>query len=294
MITVKGLRKSIEDRIVLANVHFALTPGSVAGLIGRNGAGKTTLLKTMAGILDPDMGTVEYEGVPVHAHPEVKRSIVFVPDAPEAFYGYTPLESAKLYAMIYPDFDMAFFLATLERFGLNKSRRVKQYSKGMRMLFSITLGLATRAKVVLLDEPTNGIDPIAKKQVLTLLMEAAEEGVTLVISSHLLDELERITDTVLLMKDGLIEQSMSADTMGDTVLKRQIVFRGQPPTGWLDRPDIHVLDHIGRVYTVLIQTERGAEALERLKAADPLLNEPLPVKLEDLFIWKLGGQANVE
>lgn len=294
MLTVRGVRKSIESRIVLENVHFALTPGSVAGLIGRNGAGKTTLLKTMAGILDPDQGTVEYAGAAVHEYPEVKRSIVFVPDTPEAFYSYTPQESARLYGMIYPDFDVVFFKETMERFGLPLTRRVRQFSKGMRMLFNITLGLATRAKVVLLDEPTNGIDPIAKKQVLTLLMEAAEEGVTLVISSHLLDELERITDTVLLMKNGSIEQSMSMDATSGSIIKRQIVFKGQPSETWLDRQDVHVLEHIGRVYTVLIQTEQGTEALDNLTAADPLLNESLPVKLEDLFIWKLGGHGNVD
>ncbi|MDF2668192.1 MAG: transporter ATP-binding protein [Paenibacillus sp.] len=294
MLTVKGVRKTIESRIVLENVHFALPPGSVAGLIGRNGAGKTTLLKTMAGILDPDLGTVEYGGTAVHMNPEVKRSIVFVPDTPEAFYGYTPKESAYLYSMIYPDFDADFFGSTMKRFGLPLTRKVRQFSKGMRMLFNISLGLATRAKVVLLDEPTNGIDPIAKKQVLTLLMEAAEEGVTLVISSHLLDELERITDTVLLMKDGSIEQSLSLDTSTGSVLKRQLVFKGQAPDEWLSRSDVHVLEHIGRVYTVLIQTDQGTEALNTLTAADPLLNESLPVKLEDLFLWKLGGQTDAE
>ncbi len=294
MLTVRGVRKSIESRIVLENIHFALPPGSVAGLIGRNGAGKTTLLKTMAGILDPDLGTVEYGGMAVHMNPEVKRSIVFVPDTPEAFYSYTPKESAQLYSMIYPDFDLEFFKETMNRFGLPLTRRVRSFSKGMRMLFNITLGLATRAKVVLLDEPTNGIDPIAKKQVLTLLMEAAEEGVTLVISSHLLDELERITDTVLLMKNGFIEQSLSMDSSTGSVMKRQIVFKGQAPDAWLNRSDVHLLEHIGKVYTVLIQTEQGTEALDTLNAVDPLLNESLPVKLEDLFIWKLGGQTDAE
>jgi ABC-2 type transport system ATP-binding protein len=84
-------------------------------------------------------------------------------------------------------------------------RKVRQFSKGMKMMFGTALGLSTKSQIVLLDEPTNGIDPIAKKQVLRLLVEAAEEGTTLVISSHLLEELERIADTVLMMKDGMIE-----------------------------------------------------------------------------------------
>ena len=161
-------------------------------------------------------------------------------------------------------------------------------------MFSTVLGLSTKAQFILLDEPTNGIDAIAKKQVMTLLMEAAEEGTTLVISSHLLGELERIADTVLMMKDGTIESHEMADATNGAIRKFQVVFRGEAPTVWLKSPSVHVLDKVGRVYTVLVDTKAQISALEEMGKFDPLLMEPLPMKLEDLFVWKLGGRAHVD
>ncbi|MBB6674365.1 ABC transporter ATP-binding protein [Cohnella nanjingensis] len=293
MLTVRNLHKAIDRRPVLKQVEFAVAPGLVAGLIGRNGAGKTTLLKTMAGIIDPDHGTVEYEGQSVHRHPSLKREIVFVPDNPEGWFGYTAWGCADLYAQVYPRFDMAYFKDTMRRFGLPVDRNIRHFSKGMRMMFSTALGLSTKARYVLLDEPTNGVDPIAKKQVLSLLMEAAAEGVSLVISSHLLEELERMTDTILLMKDGAVETHTSEDVAGGRVMKLQVVFAGEAPEMWLEGRHVRVLENIGRVYTLLLNTEPGSAAYEELQGMEPLLMEPLPVKLDDLYVWKLGGETDV-
>lgn len=293
MLTATKLSKTIEGQHVLRNVEFTLAPGRVIGLIGRNGAGKTTLLKTMAGILDPDFGTVEWNGRSVHRHPELKRNIVFIPDSPEAFFGYTPLESAKLMSMVYPDFDCAFFEQTLRRFQLPGNRKVRQLSKGMRMMFSTALGLAAKAGYVLLDEPTNGVDPIAKKQLLSILMEAAEAGSTLVISSHLLEELERMTDTILMMKNGSVETYSTEHTMNGDMMKLQLVFRNEDDAKLAISERVHLLEHVGRVFTVLLEGGEQSAAWQELKALDPIVMEPLPVKLEDLYIWKLGGGNDV-
>ncbi|WP_080832341.1 ABC transporter ATP-binding protein [Cohnella massiliensis] len=303
MLTARNLRKTIERKPVLHHIDFSLAPGQVAGLIGRNGSGKTTLLKTLAGILTPDEGEVSCGGMPIHAHPEAKREVVFIPDSPEALYGYTAYGCADLYGMIYPRFDKTFFLEAMKRFGLPVGKNIKHFSKGMKMLLGTALGLATRAGFVLLDEPTNGIDAIAKKQMLTLLMEAAADGTALVISSHMLDELERIADMVLLLKDGTIEVH---DRNGDAypeLVKVQVVFRGDAPEEWLSSPRVKVLERVGKVYTLLLGNEAGpraflagaepqASAYGELEAMEPLLLEPLPLKLEDMFEWKLGGPTN--
>lgn len=296
MLSVRGLSKSLEQKQVLRQVTFTLQPGQVVGLIGRNGAGKTTLLKTMAGILLPDEGTVEWEDQSIHHHPHLKQQVIFVPDAPEAFYSYTPRECAGLFASIYSRFDRTYFSRTLERFGLPERRAIRHFSRGMKMAFSTILGLSAGAQYVLLDEPTNGIDPIAKKQVLSLLMEAAEDGTALVISSHLLDELERITDTLFLMKDGEIEIHDTATPANNQLRKFQLVFRTEAPADWLQLPEVHVLEHIGRVYTVLLSFEQGEEppVWKQLMACEPLLVEPLPLRIEDVFVWKLGGRDHVE
>jgi ABC-2 type transport system ATP-binding protein len=183
MLAVKNLSKAIDGQDVLKGVDFTLEQGQVVGVVGRNGAGKTTLFKTMAGVLFPDSGTVEYEGQSIHRMPETKQNIVFIPDSTEALFSYTPWDSALLYSQIYSTFDKAFFTDTMRRLELPLHRKVRQFSKGMKMMFSTVLGLSTKAPFLLLDEPTNGIDAIAKKEVMKLLIEAAEEGTTLVISS---------------------------------------------------------------------------------------------------------------
>ncbi|MGG1314092.1 ATP-binding cassette domain-containing protein [Cohnella laeviribosi] len=293
MLTVCNLRKTIDRKPVLRQVSFSVGPGQVAGLVGRNGSGKTTLLKTMAGIFTPDSGEVRYGETSIAAHPEAKREVVFIPDSPEALYGYTAYGCADLYANIYPRFDMLFFKETMKRFGLPLDKNIKHFSKGMKMLFSTGLGIATRAQFVLLDEPTNGIDPIAKKQVLTLLMEAAADGTSLIISSHLLDELERIADKVLLLKDGTVETYETGDEANAGIAKLQVVFRGEAPAAWLASPEVKVLEHVGRVYTLLVSRAPSSSAYGELEAMKPLLMEPLPLRLEDLFAWKLGGPSNV-
>ncbi|MEK0315140.1 ABC transporter ATP-binding protein [Cohnella sp. 56] len=294
MLAVRGLSKRIDGKAVLTEIDLELAAGGVAGLIGRNGAGKTTLLRVISGILDPDGGEVLFEGRSVHREPEVKRELVFIPDSPEAWYGYTGWGAAYMFGQIYPRFDPACFRDMMNRLGLPLDRNIRHFSKGMRMMFSTALGLSTRAKLVLLDEPTNGIDPIAKKQVLTLLMEAAADGMSLVVSSHLLEELERMTDTILLMRAGSVEMHASQGVADGIVAKLQVVFGGAAPEAWLRSPDVRVLEHIGRVYTLLLNAAPGSAALKELEAMRPLLMEPLPVRLEDLYVWKLGGEPYAE
>ena len=292
MLTVRHLYKTIDRQPVLRDVSFTLEPGMVAGLVGRNGAGKTTLLKTMAGIYDPDRGNVLLDGESIHRRPALKREIVFLPDVPEALYGYSAEECARLYALVYPRFDRELFDSLLRRFELPSGRNVRHFSRGMKMLLSASLGIATRARYVLLDEPTNGIDPIAKKQLLSLLAEAASEGMAMLISSHLLNELERLSDRILLIGDGTVETHETEDPSRGRLVKLQVVFAGEPPAAWLASPQVKVLDHVGRVHTLIVSREDGDAALEELRRMQPVVLEELPLKLEDLFFWKLGGRSD--
>jgi len=292
MLAVRHLHKSIDRQPVLRDVSFELRRGMVAGLIGRNGAGKTTLLKTMSGVFDPDTGDVLLDGESVYRKPEIKREIVLLPDNPEALYGYTAEECARLYALVYPRFDRAAFDEMTRRFGLPANRKIRQLSRGMKMLASITLGIATRASYVLLDEPTNGIDPIAKQQVLSLLVEAVSEGMTLLIASHAMGDLERLSDMILLIRQGEVETHEIEDPSRGEAVKLQVVFDGEPPAAWLASPQVMVLEHVGRVYTLLVNREDGGAKLEELKRMKPLVLEELPLGLEDLFVWKLGGRSD--
>jgi ABC-2 type transport system ATP-binding protein len=168
---------------ILDDVSFSLPKGSIVGLLGRNGAGKTTLLRTMVGILDPDEGTVTYEDTDVHKHPEMKQKVVYVPDSTNILNGYTVKEIVKFYKAVYTAFDEPYFYEILERFNL-PNKRIRSYSKGMKALLAIILAFAAKAEYIILDEPTNGLDPIVKRQILQFLVEeVAEKEITIFIST---------------------------------------------------------------------------------------------------------------
>ena len=158
------------------------------------------------------------------------------------------------------------------------------------MLFSTALGLATRAQVILLDEPTNGVDAVAKKQLLTLIMEAVTPERCILISSHMLHELDRIADSIVLLRDGRTEQQWSLDDLRSKVRKLQIVFTSAEQSAWLSHPEVYILQQTGRVHTVLIESE---ELYRSLQQEQTLLVEELALSLEDWFVWKSGGDGDV-
>ncbi|GEN32725.1 ABC transporter ATP-binding protein [Aneurinibacillus danicus] len=293
MLSVKQLSKEMDGRPTLRDISFEVGRSSIIGLLGRNGAGKTTLLRTITGILDPEDGCVEFEGKDVHRTPECRHNFVYVPDSTEVFVGYTPDEWARFYAAIYPNFDMEYYKHLMERFDLPRQKKVKHFSKGMKALTAMVVAFSTRASLILLDEPTNGLDPIVKKQVLAYLVEeVAESGTSLIISSHHLEEIERIADTVIWLKEGRIEEVTVLERLKDTLHKLQVVFKDEAPSHLFNRSNVKVISKVGRVYTVLIE-EEGTDTLRLFEEEDPLLFEAMPIRLEDLFDFKLGGERHV-
>ncbi|MCP1355692.1 ABC transporter ATP-binding protein [Aneurinibacillus migulanus] len=293
MLSVKHLSKEIDGRPTLCEVSFEIEQGSIVGLLGRNGAGKTTLLRTMTGILDPEEGCVEFEGKDVHRFPEYRRQFVYVPDSTEVFVGYTPDEWADFYAAIYPAFDKAYYGQLMERFELPRRKKIKHFSKGMKALTAMIMAFSARVRLILLDEPTNGLDPIVKKQVLAYLVEeVAETGVSLIISSHHLEEIERIADTVIWLKNGRVEEVTVLEQLKNSLHKLQIVFKDEAPAALLEMPNVRVISKVGRVYTVLIE-ESGTDTVRLFEVEQPILLEKMPIRLEDVYAFKLGGERHV-
>lgn len=286
MMQVTDVHKAIDGKSILRGASFAIEPGKITGLVGRNGAGKTTLLRTLVGIYDPDHGSVSFHGNDIHKHTACKQDIVFVPDAPTALEMYTIRECAAWYGMIYPNFDLFFFTSAMERFKLPMNKKVRTLSKGMKMLFGTALGLATKAKLILFDEPTNGVDAVAKKQLLSLIVNSLEEHNSIVISSHMLSELDRIADSVVLLQEGRTDDIWELEHLRERMKKLQVVFNGDKPPMWLHREDVFVLQQVGRVHTVILEADEAMAALQEL---NPLLVDELPLTLEDWFIGKAGG-----
>ncbi|GEL08739.1 ABC transporter ATP-binding protein [Salisediminibacterium halotolerans] len=288
---VEQLSKNINGKSVLNDINFDVSPGTITGLIGRNGAGKTTLLRTIVGIYHPSSGDVAINGKSVYTHPEVKQKLFFVPDSSDALKNYSTAELIRLYQRVYPDFDAEYLHSCMERFALPQVKRISHYSKGMKALFSLFVAFATKADYILLDEPTDGLDVIVKKQVQQLLLEqVSENGTSVIISSHRLDELEYMAENMLVIRDGCLDDHYELSDLKNRYKKIQAAFSDQIPEELENKASI--LNQTGRVYTLLMDNE-SFTSLDEIKKYQPLLLEELPLSLEDVFVAKFGGDPYV-
>lgn len=292
MLTVQQLSKKIDRQQVLDDIDFTVGAGEIIALVGRNGAGKTTLLRTMVGIIRPDTGDVRYGPSSIFEKAELKRDVIFVPDSADALKHYTVNEAAALYESIYPTFNRSTFRETLTRYNID-NKKIRQLSKGQKAMVTLSLAFAVQAKYYLLDEPTDGLDVVAKSDVLKLMIAQVEaRNCSIIVSSHQLHELERIADRIIMIEKGRVKAIMSLEEARETSVKLQVVFNDEVPVALLERKDIEILSVTGRV--VLFMARERSEELEAfIDSYKPMLVEEIPMSLEDVFRVQLGGEANV-
>jgi ABC-2 type transport system ATP-binding protein len=293
MLKMINVSKKIDGRQVLEHVNITLEPGMIAGIVGRNGVGKSTLLRTLAGILDPDEGEVTFNEIDIHQQPEVKQKLTYVPDSTEILKTYNVKEIVKLYDAIYEDFDVMYFYSLMDRFKLPKNRKLRTYSKGMKALFLMILSFSTKADFIILDEPTNGLDPIVKRNILQFIIEeVSERQLSVLISTHHLEEVEKMADVLIMMKDGQIESTTSIEDAKSSFRKVQAVYKHSLPEEIANLNNVSILSQTGRVYTLMIKGNIEV-TMEKMQQEQPLLLEELPMTLEDIFISSLGGESHV-
>jgi ABC-2 type transport system ATP-binding protein len=195
--------------VAVNDVSFTLTPG-VTGLLGPNGAGKSTILHMIVGLLRPSGGAVQINGTPVWQHPDVYRSIGFVPESDSVYAFLTGYEFALLNARLHGLDDAAGAatraIALVELEGA-KDRPIATYSKGMRQRAKIAATLVHDPAILLLDEPFNGMDPKQRLQMMAVLRRLGDEGRTILVSSHILEEVDRLADAVLVILGGRLAAS---------------------------------------------------------------------------------------
>ena len=283
MLTMTNLTKTFNGFTALDNLSMEIPKGGVYGLVGPNGAGKSTAIRHFTGIYRPDSGTVTLEGVPIYENPQVKSRIGYIPDDIFYFPSATLEEMRSFYRGIYPQFDEELFTRLYDVFQLPKKSPIRRFSKGMQKQAAFHLCICTRPDVLILDEPVDGLDPVMRRQVWSLILsDVAQRETTVLISSHNLRELEDICDHVGIMDKGkmLLQRSL-ADMQGNT-LKLQLV--GDLPQGL----DILHSSASGRLQTLVVRGEREAITAKVL-AANPTYFDILPLSLEEIFIYELGG-----
>lgn len=210
-IEVTGLSKSYGGRPALDGLDLQLAPGQIVGLMGDNGSGKTTLLKILAGVLAEWRGSVRIAG---HTPgPQSKALVSFLPDASFLPDGHRPQDSIDLYARFFADFDEHKARGMVDFFGLPWDRTLKEMSKGMREKLQISLAMSRRAKVYLLDEPISGVDPASRDIILRGILSNFDDDALLLISTHLIQDVEQIVDSVLFLRAGGVLLQGGADEL---------------------------------------------------------------------------------
>ena len=283
MLKMKNVTKTFGTFKALDDLTLTVPKGAVYGLVGPNGAGKSTAIRHLTGVYRPDSGEITMDGQPIYENIAVKERIGYIPD--EIFYypSASLEEMRKFYKGMYPKFDDRLFERLYDVFELPKKGPIRRFSKGMQKQAAFHLSICCKPDVLILDEPVDGLDPVMRRQVWSLILsEVAKDETTVLISSHNLRELEDVCDHVGIMDHGkmLLERSL-ADMQGNTT-KLQIV--GDVPEGL----EILHENSNARLKTVIVRGS-AEEVLAKVQATNPAYFDVLPLSLEEIFIYELGG-----
>ena len=284
MIEANGLTKSFDGFVAVDHLDLKIEDAAVFGLVGTNGAGKSTFLKMAAGVLKPDSGTITIDGEQVFENPRIKQEFFYISDDQYFFETAKPREMLPLYTKLYPNFDTARFEQLLKSFELPAERKISTYSKGMKKLTAIIYGLAARTKYLYMDETFDGLDPVMRQAVKSLMAaDMSDRGLTPVVTSHNLRELEDICDHVGLLHKGGILLSEQLDDMKLNIHKVQCVLKEGLSEADIKGLDIILCEKRGSLITL---TVRGSEddIAAAFAGVETVFCETVPLSLEEIFI----------
>ena len=290
MIEAKAVSKSFDGFLALNDLDMTVPKGSIYGLVGPNGAGKSTILRHLCGVYRPDGGVITIEGQPVYENPTIKERMVVIPDDVYYYGSASVREMMKFYRGMYPTFSMERFEKLAEAFPeVDAKRPIRRMSKGMQKQAAFWLAMSCCPDYLLLDEPVDGLDPVMRRQVWSLLMgDVAERGTTVLVSSHNLRELEDVCDHVGILSHGQVVIERSLSQLQGTTVKLQVAFPDGVQPGLPQGMEVLHQSQLGRVYTYIVRG-RAEDVQQQVEAIRPLFVEALPLSLEEIFIYEMGG-----
>lgn len=287
MIEVRSLSKQFGSFRALDNLSIEVPTGSVYGLVGPNGAGKSTLLRHITGSSRPDSGEILLDGIPIYENAKLKERIAYIPDDIFYFGSDNLRDTMKFYAGLYPKFDNTLYRRLLEVFRLDETQQLRRFSKGLQKQAAFLLSICARPEVLILDEPVDGLDPVMRRQVWSLILQdVAEKQTTVLISSHNLRELEDVCDHVGILHHGKLLLQRSLSELQDNAVKLQTVLReGTEIPG-----ELKVLHESssGKIRTLIVRGSQ--EEIGRImETVCPVFYDMVPLSLEEIFVYELGG-----
>lgn len=289
MIEVNKIVKRFDGFPALDGATLTVPVGSVYGLVGPNGAGKSTLIRHLTGIYRQDEGAIRVDGQPVWENPELKARIAAIPDDWYYFLQSNVRDMMRFYRGFYPKFSVERYEMLRQAFpAVDEKKAIRTLSKGMQKQAAFWLTMCCMPDYLILDEPVDGLDPVMRRQVWSLILsDVADRGTTVLISSHNLRELEDVCDHVGIMNHGRVLLERPLDQLQDNMVKLQVVFPDEVTELPADLSVLHA-SKIGRIYT-LIMRMNAEEAAAQLTKYQPLLVDAVPLTLEEIFIYELGG-----
>lgn len=291
MIKVNNVTKTFDGFRALDGLTMTVEQGSIYGLVGPNGAGKSTILRHIMGVYRPDSGSILVDGQPVFENPAVKAKIAVIPDDLYYFPSASTRDMARFYRGMYPAFDGKRYEALREAFpDVDDKQPIRRLSKGMQKQSAFWLALCCQPQVLVLDEPVDGLDPVMRRQVWSLLMgDVAQRGTTVLVSSHNLRELEDVCDHVGIMNKGKVLLERSLSDLQDNTVKLQVAYEtAEEPRLPAELQILH-RSVLGRVYTYILRGNREEICRRMRELTHPILLEAIPLTLEEIFIYEMGG-----
>ena len=288
MIKIENAVKRFDGFAALDAVSLSVPAGSVYGLVGPNGAGKSTLIRHLTGVYRQDEGEISLGGEAIWENAALKRRIAVIPDDWYYFTQSNIRDMMRFYRGFYPNFSMERYEKLKEVFAIDEKRTIRRLSKGMQKQAAFWLALSCMPDYLILDEPVDGLDPVMRRQVWSLVMgDVSQRGTTVLVSSHNLRELEDVCDHVGIMDHGKVLLERSLAQLQDNMVKLQVVLENGGEVVPPDLPVLHA-SRIGRIHT-LIMRMNAEEATARLAVYNPMLVDAVPLTLEEIFIYELGG-----
>ena len=276
---VKDLSKNFPGKRGIGTVHavsgvsFEVRQGEIVGFIGHNGAGKTTTIKCILGLLNPSGGKISlWGGKP--ASPEVRKRIGYIPENPDYDQDFSPFEYLSMYASMRGiQGTSRDWYSVLSRVGLQgwEKTTIKQFSKGMRQRMSLALALQSKPDLLIMDEPTGGLDPVARKEFRDIILEESRRGASVFLSSHILSEVETVcTRAVMLSKSRLISQGSMASLLGSEKTYRLVAENSSGDSVELEVPESglqHKIDKAREKGLSIVRVELKLKTLEEVYLA---------------------------
>lgn len=290
MIITRELSKAYGTKQAVCDLNLTVTQGSVFGFLGPNGSGKSTTVKMLLGLRKPSKGSARVLGFDSTTEGElIGQHIGYVPELGNLYPQLTVQESMNLVKGLRPSWDDTYANHLLTIFELPHHQRVRNLSKGMQRQLALLLAMAPRPELLVLDEPSSGLDPVKGQEFLQVLMDGvAETGQTVFFSSHNMSEVERVADTIGILHNGRLVVTGDLQEIKHNVKRIRVVMPSKEPLQL--QHSVRKIE--GEQGQWIVTVEKGVDAvLAELRAMQPLVIETYDLSLEDIFVIYAGGDA---